>query len=340
MEKPGGGRFLRFCIFLHLAVVVGLAIAIRVIGEKIWPLAAVMYLPQIGFGLPILLFAPILAVRGPRRLLWTQAVALFVVVFPLMGFCLGSSRAPRDPSRAMRLLTYNVWFGWGGQETLGRQVERGKADIVAMQAVDHHVADYAKEMFPGWNVAAEGDFLLATRYPVKDIRSPPELPGDPPIRAAFIAYTIETPSGPIDLVNVHPFSPRDPINVLRGRESKHGEADWNATSVFARNTSFRQRQIEAATAAAQKSTHPVIIVGDTNLPTRSWLYRKSLGAFHEAFDEVGFGFGYTFPTLRGLEWLRLDRALAGPGVRFLRCEVGGREGSDHRPLLVEFELEK
>jgi endonuclease/exonuclease/phosphatase family metal-dependent hydrolase len=80
-----------------------------------------------------------------------------------------------------------------------------------------------------------------------------------------------------------------------------------------------------------------VIVGDTNLPPLSGIGRRRFGAFRDAFEAVGFGFGYTFPAK--LPWMRIDRVLAGPGVRFLSARVGARGASDHRSLRVDLELE-
>ena len=68
--------------------------------------------------------------------------------------------------------------------------------------------------------------------------------------------------------------------------------------LVAKNTRLRERQVESLTDAVRRATHPVLIAGDTNLPTLSWLYHHTLGALgvRDAFDEAGSGFGYTFPA--------------------------------------------
>jgi len=60
----------------------------------------------------------------------------------------------------------------------------------------------------------------------------------------------------------------------------------------------------------------VLIAGDTNLPGLSWALATLLGDYHDAFDEAGRGFGYTYPAWHR-SWLRIDRVLGGPRLRFL-----------------------
>jgi endonuclease/exonuclease/phosphatase family metal-dependent hydrolase len=50
---------------------------------------------------------------------------------------------------------------------------------------------------------------------------------------------------------------------------------------------------------------------------------------------VGRGFGYTFPADQWIPWMRIDRILAGPELRFLHFEVGRRRGSDHLAVIAD-----
>ena len=102
------------------------------------------------------------------------------------------------------------------------------------------------------------------------------------------------------------------------------------------NRSQPERQIEAAVLAAKADGAPYVVVGDTNLPPWSSVGRRHFEGLTDAFDEVGFGFGYTFPAKK--PWMRIDRALGSEGIRFLDVRVGPLGASDHRPLFVDFEI--
>jgi endonuclease/exonuclease/phosphatase family metal-dependent hydrolase len=138
----------------------------------------------------------------------------------------------------------------------------------------------------------------------------------------FVKYVIDAPGGALRVVNVHAYSPR---HALFGDR----EPD--------RNIAQREGQIAAAVAAARDDVPPFVIGGDTNLPALSAVGRRHFAGMTDAFDDVGFGFGYTFPASR--PWMRIDRVLGGRGIRFGDVRVGARGASDHRPLFVDLELD-
>jgi endonuclease/exonuclease/phosphatase family metal-dependent hydrolase len=82
---------------------------------------------------------------------------------------------------------------------------------------------------------------------------------------------------------------------------------------------------------------PFVIAGDTNLPPGSAIARRRFAGLHDAFADVGNGFGFTFPAKR--PWMRIDRFLAASGVRFLAIRTEPLGPSDHRAVEAEIELE-
>ena len=77
----------------------------------------------------------------------------------------------------------------------------------------------------------------------------------------------------------------------------------------------------------------MLIAGDTNLPDWSWLLHGGLGRFHDAFEQAGWGFGYTFPTQR--PWMRIDRMFANDELRFANFQVGHARVSDHESIVAD-----
>jgi endonuclease/exonuclease/phosphatase family metal-dependent hydrolase len=77
-------------------------------------------------------------------------------------------------------------------------------------------------------------------------------------------------------------------------------------------------------------------VGDFNMPTVSHLYRSVWRDFTNAFEEAGWGFGYTAPCTTharwfdDVPWVRIDHILADPTWTVRACEIGHGRGSDHR----------
>jgi len=311
-------RILYWAIILQLVGIV-VFIAALLIGERSRLSLILLYLPR----QPLLVGAILGAVLAPltkrnvRVLVALQVVAALVVLFPVMGFKLGGSGKSDFP---VRLATYNVYFGKLSRPALLDEIAAMPADIILLQATYDSMGDRVKERFPERSIHHEDDFILITRYKITSVDIPPPLAdGSAP---KFVGYVLETDAGPLRVFNVHPFSPR------------HALFEDEQTND---NIRHREEQIAAVVAAAKRPGPPFVIAGDTNLPALSSMGRRYLGDLHDAFDDVGFGLGYTFPAKR--PWMRIDRALAKDGVRFVDVRVGKLGASDHRPVFIDFDVE-
>ena len=105
-----------------------------------------------------------------------------------------------------------------------------------------------------------------------------------------------------------------------------------------RNTLLRRLQVRTIAVMAMTSTNPVIIAGDTNLPDPSRILAEDLRRWRDGFDAVGLGFGCTYPLGNRRPWMRIDRILAGPGLRFVSFTTGSGHGSDHRCVWAGIEF--
>jgi endonuclease/exonuclease/phosphatase (EEP) superfamily protein YafD len=310
-------RFLFWAIVVELVCLV-LFVAALTIGELSRVSLIALYAPR----QPLLAAAVLGAIVAPltkrrvRVLVAAQLVACLVVLFPVMGLHLGSTRSSAFP---VRLATYNVYFGRLGRPALLEEISSMPADIILLQATYASMGERVRERFPDRTTHTYDDFILITRYKILKVEEPPPLPdGTLP---KFVGYVLETDAGPLRVFNVHPFSPR------------HALFEDEQTND---NIRHREEQIAAVVAAARRESTPFVIAGDTNLPPMSSVGRRYFGGLHDAFEDVGFGFGYTFPAKR--PWMRIDRALAADGVQFVDVRVGKLGASDHRPVFVDFDL--
>ncbi len=314
-----GRRILFWSIVIQLAGVAAF-IAALLVGEGSRLSLLILYAPR----QPLLVVTVLAAILAPltkrhvRVVVLLQIVACLVVLFPVMGMKVGSSRQSDFP---VRLATYNVYFGWLSEAALVEEISKMPADIILLQA-SGRTGHLVRERFPDrfGHDDDDNDLTIITRYKITKVELPPRLPDGKP--AMFVGYVLETDAGPLRVFNVHPFSPR------------HAMVEGDRTTD---NIRHREQQIASVAAAARRENTPFVIAGDTNLPALSSVGRRYFGGFHDAFDDVGFGFGYTFPAKR--PWMRIDRALAGDGIRFVDVRVGKRGASDHLPLFVDFELE-
>ena len=110
---------------VYLLALVAVVAALRLIGERWWATTIALYLPRIGFALPLPILIAALLVARSYRLLVTQVVAALVLLFPLMGLHLGGTRAATPGAQRLRLFTLNTGLGKNGTgEILDRIRER------------------------------------------------------------------------------------------------------------------------------------------------------------------------------------------------------------------------
>jgi endonuclease/exonuclease/phosphatase family metal-dependent hydrolase len=328
--------FLAFAYPLALVLVI---LALRFVGERWWAAVAVMYLPRLGFAIPLPFVLLAVWRWAPRWLLALQVVSIYLLIVPLMGFSI-ALRTPGSPGgRTVRIVSYNI--GKAGSRLPGAiaQMQEFSPDIVVVQAMEPREEAALKAAFSGWHLNAESQFLMASRFPIVEVNVPPPLQYAAGTGGAhFVRYTLDTPVGPVDLFNVHTTSPREGLDALRrggvltalvsGRTF-----DPKATGFVEFNAYRRQRQIAGLAEAARASRNAVIIAGDTNLPWLSRIFGEHLSSFRDGFEEAGRGFGYTFPASH--PWMRIDRILTNGRLRPLDFRVGSTVAAEHLCVFAE-----
>ena len=83
---------------------------------------------------------------------------------------------------------------------------------------------------------------------------------------------------------------------------------------------------------------PLLVGGDFNMPPDDSTLAALLATFRSAFDEAGWGYGYTRPAR--FSWVRIDHILTTPDWFIAECRVGPDLGSDHLPVMAEVVLPK
>jgi endonuclease/exonuclease/phosphatase family metal-dependent hydrolase len=317
--------------------------ALRLIGERWWVTTIALYLPRIGFALPLPLVVSALLVAGSYRLLVTQVVAALVVLFPLMGLQVGGPRTAAPGTQRFRLVTLNTGLGKNGTGEILERIHGAHPDVIVLEEVGDHDLEALRRGLPGYAFRHLDQFVIASRFPIDEAVMPPPIWSDGEARAAEYAHCrLRTPAGPIRLFAVHPVSPHEAFNQLRGRglwyELLTGRVLRSASArAMEANTRDRLAQVRALAADAAASADPVVIAGDTNLPGLSWAFAHWLGGLRDGFAEVGRGFGYSYPAQR-MVWMRIDRILAGPRVRFLDVATISPGVSNHLAVAADLEL--
>jgi len=343
--RPVGlwGWSLRVLAIGYPAALLAIILALRFAGERWWLSAAVLYLPRLAFALP-LPFILLLLLLGRRRwLLLTQLAALILLLFPLMGLRMPGAPSRHDGAFHLRVASYNIATGPHGAEPILEDLRGTDADVILLQETGENLTQALTAGLAGYQVHLAGQFLIASRFPVDETIEPPTITHRGKARSArFVSYRITTPAGPLRIFNVHPISPREALAELRG-EGLKSEIEsgrllrGTASDKVMENTELRLQQIEMIAGDARRSPAPVIIAGDTNLPTLSWALSHWFGDYRDGFAEAGSGFGWTFPAPRH-PWMRIDRVLADPRFRVVGFRVIESPASDHFPVVADLEL--
>jgi endonuclease/exonuclease/phosphatase family metal-dependent hydrolase len=331
-------RLVAFAYPIALLLVI---LVLRFGAQRFWQAQLALYVPRVSFALPLLpLVIALLALRL-RRELWSQLAAAWLVLFPLMGFVLpGLPRSAHDPSKVLRVLSYNGNFAYGGQQNLAAEVRRFDPDIAVFQQT-YFTDQLIPALGPRYIASnTQGEFVIVSRFPITAQLTPPQIPHLGRLRnGRFLRYQLDTNLGPIAFYSVHPASPMYQIAEARRAGFRRLILSGQLFSPARRpsidgDTELRAKQVRAFATMAKRETVPTIIAGDTNLPNLSPTLQE-LADFHDGFSEVGLGFGYTFP--HGRRWMRIDRIFANDQLRFLDFQIGSSEASDHQCVFATLE---
>ncbi|MFC6592234.1 endonuclease/exonuclease/phosphatase family protein [Deinococcus lacus] len=311
-EHRGGGWFSRLA-WAYLAAVLLVWGLGEWIGERTVPTLLLAYAP------PALLLAlwPLLAlgaVLRPAARLPTLLAALAGLGYA--GFTWHPAHQPRAADTV--LLTYNLARGGQGSAgTLAAQIRAENADIVTLQETNGLRTGFTDNLLralPGYQVAQAGgggELLTLSRFPILGQREI-QLPGT---TRRFLVTALDTPSGPLNVVNVH-FSTVMVSGVLRGQVGPTRDRRQKQLEILQRETAGLER---------------VVVAGDFNTPPRGRVYRALTRNLVNAWDAAGRGTGYSFPAPAPV--LRIDHVFVR-GLVPVQAQVLPAGGSDHRGLRV------
>ena len=331
----------RFAVLGVAAPAVLLAAAYRAEPLGSWWLELLQYAPYPAFLVPALL-----AVLLSWRLGWAwrliAVAALGLVATLIMGLAIGHADTG---SGALRMMTYNIKAYRAARQTgvyaaLEREVAQQRPDLLVMQdagdltAARRNSPRIAQSIFAGRNVFSHDQYIVVSRHPLRDCRA-----GDLSFRGqphSYVRCIVNVDGKEIELFTAHLLSPRRGLNATR-REGAEGIDDWQ------QNFEDRLSQSRALAADVAKRQSPLIVAGDLNAPETSPVIRTLLGqGLRDAFSAAGRGYGYTHghSTMLSISFLRIDHILVSPEIGVVDAFAGGKDGSEHRPVIADLLLER
>jgi endonuclease/exonuclease/phosphatase (EEP) superfamily protein YafD len=322
-------------VVVGLVVAIGLALALRFGTDRMWWLEIVRYAPS-----PFYLLPAVLLVGVAWRLNWFWRLAAMAVpaliATEIMGLAVGNAD---DGTGQFRFMTYNVKSYLAVQREdgfarLGWEIATHDPDVIVLQDAQiiaslPVVPAAIRKALAGRQTYVEGQYLVASRFPLKGC-APVDMSYDG-YESDYVHCTLTVHGTDIDLFTAHFVSPREGLNAARGKASG-GLEEWEL------NFANRLTQADMLTRGIVHANHPVIVAGDLNADERSPVVRRLLATgLRDAFSSAGVGYGYTHGhSLRpGFSFLRIDHVLVGGAIGVKNAFVGGRDGSEHRPVIAD-----
>jgi endonuclease/exonuclease/phosphatase (EEP) superfamily protein YafD len=340
-------KAVRIVSLLDLAAVALATGVLWLVSERTWWGSLFTFLPRHAF-----LVAPVLllfvSLFTDRRSILINLAGAALVAGPLMGgrIPLAHIVGGHSPETGITIVSCNVQCFEPDFESVLREIKALSPDVVAFQEAIGE-SPLLSRYFPGWHLLQEDQYWIGSRYPVHrlDLCNTGVFP-----RPTAFSVRIDAPGSPFVLHDVHLTTPRYGFLKL----TWHSVLDGSGPRYLESHTERRLAEALRARAYVDRidangDDHPAlpaIIAGDFNTPSVSQLYRAAWPGFTNAFNETGFGFGYTAPCTNhrhwfdDVPWVRIDHILADDHWSVSACGVGRSKGSDHRLIWTILSLRK
>ena len=337
----------------NLAAVVVLWYWVVALTDGWWLSAVLQFTPRAPFAVPSLLLG-LLSVRVSKWTFACNALAVALVCGPIMQWTWPASSAssativvdsettptadgaPRTPLPAtLRVISCNVADFTGDFDTTVAEVRGLAPDLVALQESTHDGGALAHN-FADWFSARHGEFWLGSRYPTRVVQAVPTIRFGRWYHVSAVLFRVELPTGPILVCNTHLQTARPML--MRGGVRSWLNGSWQ--HFVRKNTILRQTEAEILSQVVADSQRELPVL----MPTTSGIFREYWSQWTVAFDQCGFGYGYTAPCFgvpgwpNGLPWVRIDHILTDRHWRPTRSVTGSTNGSDHRLVFAELEI--
>jgi vancomycin resistance protein VanJ len=326
--RPARGRVVGVVSWLYAALVLVVLGLIRWVGDAWWGTTLLLFMPRWLFLFPLPLLALAAGLRRGFRHWVVQGATALVVAGPLMGLSIPVARLLEELPEGdrVRVVTFNKGTGVIDLSGFLRWVDGEKIDVICLQEVP---TSGGPELGPlhdrGWSVNRVG--TIASRLPIVEEMEPlsDESTTEGRYSARLERVRVRMRSGrefvvaSVHLPTIRPGFTRGDIAGLTLHVAWWGHEVGRVLDML-----------------AQTSDLPLVVGGDFNMPSDDSTMAALRSSFRFAFEEAGWGYGYTRPSRP--PWMRIDHVLAGPEWYVTKCRVGPDFASDHLPLLAELLL--
>lgn len=293
-----------------------LALAAALLGQFAWPLELFTHFRvQYAAGFILLAFSLMLL----RRPLWAGCALLGALLgaLPLLPYLApgASARALAAQPPTLRLMSFNTWGDNTAPAALVRFIEQAGADVVVLQEFPLQSIEVLQAKLPAYpySFIAHGRqaTVLLSRWPVLAANNVSLLAQE----GGVSQVSIDWQGVAVQVLGVH--------------------LNW---PLGARESGYRNQQLQALAALARAQTGAALVAGDFNTTPWSPHFRDLLA--QADFMDAGRGFGVrrSWPARFAPAGIRIDHCLHSRHWRVLDAHTGPALGSDHLPLIVDLQL--
>jgi endonuclease/exonuclease/phosphatase family metal-dependent hydrolase len=310
-------------IFGYTIALILLFLSMEISGERCWPLAVLLYLPQRIFLLPLIILVPAALLAEVPLGAYAALVGSVIIYFWHVPFFPGIAGSPSLVQ--LKLISNN--YGTNHNLPVQPFIDAENPDITVLEDASGQAPKF-QHSYPRRTVLARGQFICISQLPVKSgaLLDWPRWRGEP----VAAVWAVEWQGQEIAIYSVHLPTPRGDFATL---------AHLGVGS-FADAMTARVQLARDLAGVLSRESRPCVALGDFNMPSDGYVHRVMTAGLTDCFVKVGAGFGFTFPcdtsnplTLGG-PWLRLDYILAGPGWHIEDFRVEPSRRSQHRAVMA------
>jgi len=276
-----------------------------------------------------LIFIPLLlALIINHKLLKSQLLIISLITTLLFFFYLHfyinlPTLTKSTPVKSIRVMSFNMSGGSFDSRKLNTQIKYNHPDVMVFQEASQKL----KKVLPkSWLLNCQQSLCLASKTTSKVVSFQTRRIFDG--WGTFAAlFELKINDQRTYILNIHLETPRKAYENIR-----YGKFDFSLMKDI-----YEQRYLEATLSKSLAAKHhPLIIAGDFNMPSDSWIYSENFSKFENTFNEKGFGSGYSkHTTLLGV---KIDHILIDNNFSVVKSWVDIDTGSDHRPIFADIIL--
>lgn len=317
--------FLSFADKLALGAAIGgwLGLLVGFAGRWAWPLDLFSHF-RIQYAVVLALACVALALlRRPRIavIALVGAVLAAASIVPYTGWQSQSAQAAltaQDEFQGeFRFVTFNVFYRNRNLAGIADYLQHVDADAVALQELEPPQARQLEALllpsYPHVSAPAQNPYgaIIFSRWPIAYGETIQLVPGG----ARIAKTTIDWRGHPVTLIAAHLHWP-----------------------IGSRNSHLRNAELQQLALLAKTIQGPLLIGGDFNVTPWSQNFREAIDESGLQDCSQGQGLIATWPTFFALASIQIDHCLASGDWRVISVRTGPSLGSDHYPVINDFEL--